>query len=73
MEFPHDETCKCPGCLVWDDYDKVYIVFAMEYSRQMFTHALAIELLNEFPKNLPEYLLVPIFAKRGLTHICHSV
>jgi hypothetical protein len=36
----------------------------MEYSQQMLTHTLGVELLSDFPKNLPEYILGPIVAKR---------
>jgi len=51
MEFTHDKNHTCHRCLIWDDFDNAYIDFAREYSRQMFTYTLAMELLSDFPKN----------------------
>ena len=64
MEYNHNENCTCPGCLTWDELDNAYIEFAMEYSRQMLTYTLGVELLSDFPKNLPQHILMPIIAKR---------
>lgn len=64
MGLSHDDNCTCPGCLTWDDLDNAYIEFALEYSQQMVTYTLGVELLSDFPKNLPHDILVPIIAKR---------
>lgn len=68
--LPHEDGCECTLCRIygysdqWDDFDHVYIEFALEYSQQMLTYTLGVELLSEFPKNLPGYILIPILAKR---------
>jgi hypothetical protein len=68
--LPHAEGCDCTLCRIygysdqWDDFDHAYIEFAMEYSQQMLTYTLGVELLSDFPKNLPEHILSPIVAKR---------
>jgi hypothetical protein len=68
--LPHEDGCDCMVCRIfglsdsWDDFDHAYIEFAMEYSQQMLTHTLGVELLSNFPSNLPEYILTPIVAKR---------
>lgn len=68
--LPHEDGCKCNLCRIfgysdqWDDFDHAYIDFAMEYSQQMLTYTLSVELLSDFPKNLPDYILTPIVARR---------
>ena len=68
--LPHKDGCDCIHCLTygysdqWDEFDHAYIDFAIEYSRQMLAYTLGIEFLSDFPKNLPQDILIPIVAKR---------
>lgn len=68
--LPHEDRCDCTLCRIygysdqWDDFDHAYIEFALEYSQQMLTYTLGVELLSDFPKNLPDYILTPIVAKK---------
>jgi len=68
--LPPENGCKCPLCRIlsysdqWDDFDHAYIDFVMEYTQQMLTYTLGVELLSDFPNKLPDYILTPIVAKR---------
>ncbi|MEL6601724.1 MAG: hypothetical protein AAFP20_00680 [Cyanobacteria bacterium J06614_10] len=48
----------------WDDFDHIYIDFALEYSQQLLTLYISLGTFSQFPNNLPPGLIIPILAHR---------
>ena len=48
----------------WDDFDHLYIDFALQYTQQLLTLHISSGAFESFPRNLPPVLIVPILARR---------
>lgn len=48
----------------WDEFDHIYIDFALEYTQQLLTLHISSGAFASFPNNLPPGLMVPILARR---------
>lgn len=46
----------------WDEFDNIYIDFALEYTQQLLTLHISLVAFSEFPSNFPPGLIIPILA-----------